>query len=81
MGHNISVFLERESFWWLVSELLLIEILSENVAAISECVGWMGPTGWTGWDVSSVAEEVVDLLLLELLAEDVAALSENVPWL
>ena len=74
---------------WLVSELLLIEILPGNVAAISENVGWMGPTGWTGWliiavswDVSSVAEEVVDFsLLLELLPENVAAFSENVAWL
>ena len=68
VGHTISVFPERESLGWLVPELLLIETLSENVAAISENVGWMGPTGWTGWliiavswDVSSVAEEVVDL--------------------
>ena len=85
----MSVFFERYSLEWLVSEELLIELLSENVAAISENVGWMGPTGWTGWliiavswDVSSVAEEVVDFsLLLELLSENVAAFSENVAGL
>ena len=76
----MSVFPERYS---LVSEQLLIELLSENVAAISENVGWVG---WlvvaVSWDVSSVAEEVGDLLrLLKLLSENVAAFSENVAWL
>ena len=65
----MSVFRERKSLGCLVSELLLIEILSENV-------GW---TGWlvdaVSWDVSSVVEEVGDLSrLLKLL-------SENVAWL
>ena len=89
MGHTISVFPERESLVWLVSELLLIEILSGNVAAISENVGRIGPTGCTGWliiafswEVSSVVEEVMDLSrLLTLLSENVAAFSENVAWL
>ena len=64
----MSVFPERDSLEWVVSEQLLIETLSENVAAISEHFGWMEPIGWTGWlivtvsrDVSSVVEEVVDL--------------------
>ena len=69
----MSVFRERKSLGCLVSELLLIEILSENV-------GW---TGWlvdaVSWDVSSVVEEVWDLSsLLKLLSENVAAFSENV---
>ena len=72
----MSVFRERKSLGCLVSELLLIEILSENV-------GW---TGWlvdaVSWDVSSVVEEVGDLSrLLILLSENVAAFSENVAWL
>ena len=72
----MSVFRERKSLGCLVSELLLIEILSENV-------GW---TGWlvdaVSWDVSSVVEEVGDLSrLLKLLSENVAAFSENVTWL
>ena len=79
----MSVFLERYSLEWLVSEELLIELLSENVAAISENVGWVG---WlvvvVSWDESSVAEEVGDLLrLLKLLSENVAAFSENVAGL
>ena len=55
----MSVLPESESLEWLVSELLLIETLSENVAALSENVGWMEPTGWTVEvfeDVSSVVE-------------------------
>ena len=55
----MSVFSERVSLEWLVSGQLLIEILSENVAALSENVGWMEPTGWTVEffeDVSSVVE-------------------------
>ena len=64
----MSVFLERVSLEWLVSRQLLIEILSENVAALSENVGWMEHTGWTerlsvevSLEVSSVVDEVVDL--------------------
>ena len=72
----------------MVSEQL-IGILSENVAVFSENVGWMGPSGLTGWlivavswDVSSVAEEVVDItILFKLLSENVAVFSENVAWL
>ena len=79
----MSVFLERYSLEWLVSEQLLIELLSENVAAISENVGWVGRlVVAVSWDVSSVAEEVGDLLrLLKLLSENVAAFPENVAWL
>ena len=77
------VFPEWESSERLVFEQLLIELLSENVAAICENGGWVG---WlvvaVSWDVSSVAEEVGDLLrLLKLLSENVAVFSENVAWL
>ena len=66
-----------------MSEQLLVEVLSENVAAISENVGW---TGWlvdaVSWDVLSLLEEVEDLLiLLKLLSENVTVFSENVSWL
>ena len=72
----------------MVSEQL-IGILSENVAVFFENVGWMGPSGSKGWlivavswDVSSVAEEVVDItILFKLLSDNVAAFSENVVWL
>ena len=42
-----------------------MELLSENVSAFSENVGWL----------------VSELLLIELLSENVAAFSENVDWL
>ena len=45
-----------------------MELLSENVSAFSENVGWLD------WLVS-------ELLLIELLSENVAAFSENVDWL
>ena len=46
----------------------LSKLLSENVAAFSENVGWLGPTGWTKWlevevsvDGPGVERELVDL--------------------
>ena len=46
----------------------LFKLLSENVAALSENVGWLGPTGWTKWlevevsvDGPGVEQELVDL--------------------
>ena len=58
----LSVVSDWEFLVWFVSELLLMELLSENVAVISENVGWL----------------VSELLLMELLSENVAAFSENV---
>ena len=52
----LSVVSDWEFLVWFVSELLLMELLSENVAVFSENVGWSGPTQWTEWLPVEVAE-------------------------